>query len=355
LVCLKRCIWLWLFIGVSAAVSSGSALPATNTSGAYGGSLPSQAGGNGTFRGYVRTALLPGGIVENKGNCRVLVLNAGAPGLMVGQPIASTDTVKGPAVLFADYNTPSSGFYEISLPPGDYKVIFWAAGFVPRTYGLSINPGINEPVFSYYEKEERPIRPGTGIDPWTGGPTHDFLSFDRTVRSAAPAPPTGKTPPEEPGEFRITGKTYTDLKYGFALDAPAADWKIVGGAAAAGEVKNARAYFTNSDKTAALSLMAGNNRNKAMPQTILDALSAAMGDHDVIERKDITIGPYQGVVQAQLSRPPKPEEPKVYYMVAVFGDEKFLCIITGWTAAFLQDSHSPEFRRIIESFRRIKP
>lgn len=352
---LKHCAWVFLFLGISAAVSSAFVLPATNAAEPYGWAIPSPADGNGTFRGYVRTSLLPGGIVQDKGDCRVLVLNAGAPGLLVGHPVSSTDTVKGPAVLYVDYSTPSSGYYEISLPPGEYKVIFWAAGFVPRTYGLHIKPGMNEPVFSYYEKDKRPIRPGTGIDPWQGGPTHDFLSFDGTVQRAATSPPHQETPSQVPGEFRISGQTYTDLKYGFALDAPAADWIVRGGAAAAGEVKNARAYLVNTGKTAALSLMAGTNPNQASPERVLDVISGAMGDHDVVERKNVTIGPYPGMMQAQISRPANSEEPKIYYLVAVFGDEGFICVITGWTAAIFKDDHIPEFHRILESFRRIDP
>ena len=142
---------------------------------------------NGIFRGYVRTALVKGGIPTGKNSCRVLVLNAAAPGLQVAVPNDSTDTVGGPATLFADYTPDTAGYYEISLPPGNYKVIFWATHFVPRTYSITINAGeTHEPVFSYYENDERPIKPGTAIDPWEGGPTHAFLEFDRDVTRPDP-------------------------------------------------------------------------------------------------------------------------------------------------------------------------
>jgi hypothetical protein len=148
----------------------------------------SQAGGQAILRGYVRSALIAGGIPQGLQGVRVLVIGETYPGLQVAHPNEMTDTVEGPATILGDTTTNSSGYYEVSVPPGDYKVIFWCAGYVPVTHNAALSAGVNEPIFAYYENEERPIKPGATINPWQGGPTHKFLEFDPSVVTATPTP-----------------------------------------------------------------------------------------------------------------------------------------------------------------------
>jgi hypothetical protein len=98
----------------------------------------------GTFTGYVRTSKWPYTVIESLEGCRVIVLNASAPGLLeggrpgAGKPAQVCDRLLGPATIFADYYTDSEGFYKISLPVGKYKVLFWAPGYVYKIYTINI-------------------------------------------------------------------------------------------------------------------------------------------------------------------------------------------------------------------------
>ena len=302
-----------------------------------------QAVGNGIFRGYVRTAIVKGGMPTGKNSCRVLVLDSAAPGLQVADPNDSTDTIGGPGILFADYTTDTAGYYEISLPPGNYKVIFWAVNFVPRTYTFTITAGeIHEPIFSYYERDERPIKPGTAIDPWEGGPTHAFLEFDRNITRPDPVLVI------EPEKFEFKDNIYTDMEKNFEVKIPSSLWTAVIGDDAQKEVNGSRIFLERAGKTAAAAVIAGTNKQNISLENLIQTYTEALGESRSIERKEMTVGPVQGISQSQVLTE---GEPPTYFLTTVLGDTDYLFIIVCWTAETEKDQSLGEFNRLIQSFR----
>ncbi|MCP2520233.1 carboxypeptidase regulatory-like domain-containing protein, partial [SCandidatus Aminicenantes bacterium Aminicenantia_JdfR_composite] len=171
---------------------------------------PGKGKQTGTFTGYVRTSSYPYTIIRGLKGCRIIILNANAPGLLTGgqpgAPAQVCDRVLGPATIFADYSTDSEGFYKISLPIGKYKVLFWAPGYVYKIYTINIKRGINAPVLSHYDSEKPPIKPGVTLNKFQGTDGHLCLEFDSSVKHlkagkpaiTPPSPASTKTKPAAP-------------------------------------------------------------------------------------------------------------------------------------------------------------
>jgi hypothetical protein len=294
--------------------------------------------GQGYFIGYVRTQILPGSPPKGLKGCRVIVLDSAAPGLFVGHPISSTDTVQGPATLFADYTTDSSGYYKILLPVGSYKVIFWASSHIPVTESVIINQGENAPVFGYYENEERPIKPGVTVNPWRGGiHTHNFLEFeDNVTRNTAPLPAPGN-------------KLYRDPEWNFSIEKPSDEWHLLYGPLAEAEVDNARLYM-EFETEAAAALFVQNVPGTTLDQ-ILEVSLPDLENRSIVLQRDIGFGEVKGIyyeVEGSM------EGTLFYWVIGTFQYGETIYQIHCWTDRSLKSQYEGVFNKILDSFRIIE-
>lgn len=293
--------------------------------------------GQGLFKGYVRTQDLPGSVPHGLKSCRVLVLSTTAY-LHVGHPIDSVDTVRGPGVLFADYTTDSSGYYEILLPVGTYKVIFWANSYVPVTEDLTIGPGENAPLFGYYENEKRPIDPGVTVNPWRGGPTHNLLEFEEIQTSPTISDTTS---PETTDEL-----VYHHPDWNFSIEKPSADWTLLTGAQAQAEVTEAVVYMELKDMAAA-SIFVSNIPGVDFEKILVSSIPT-LENMKLVSQRDVGFGSVKGMfyeVEGSL------EGTLFYWVVASFLHKETVYQIHGWADKSLKPQIERMFNKIISSFK----
>jgi|GEM_PF-2928982 len=297
----------------------------------------------GILEGTVRSQLTLGALPRGLKGCRVLVLDPGAPGLQVGKPVDTTDTVAGPARLFADGTTDSSGYFRLPLDPGPYKIIFWCAGYIPKTVGYTVQPGPNTPTFSYYDNEERPVKPGITLNPWQGGPTHDYLDFDREVQGT------------RGGEQKIDG-VYYHHDHGFRIRYSLPGWKIYTGQEARTRSRADSTLYLEKPQKASVHVeifpqaLAGDFADKA--QNLESYFQSIFENFQVLGREPAGSGDVQG--QHVIFTGTR-EGTDFYWHYALFLRGREFYVINGYCALGLRDTEGPEIDTLIRSFRLTKP